>query len=315
MSQHSPTSAPAPPARRNVRGRRRSPPPGDPELSISSRDDGSSIRSSQNRRRATPRRVPSPPSLRASSPELPTSKRGVADEGLGQRPEKKRISETDDLTRIQFEDLKRQYELQLHVLVSSVQAQSNADLRATEAMLECQNHSRLQEANCEVLLALQSAHIERVALETRQRHGALEGVEGHLHAARTAEAALCHLAQLGFDSLSSSHAGELYELKASAAREAQSAQAEVAVHEEVLQRYTSETVDQAAVFQAELQSAVARADKAAGGRYNAELLRERDAYQQIVSRLEFSAEESVAQQLQFKLRSREDELTQQMRAH
>ena len=314
-SQDSPTSAPAPPARRNVRGRRRSPPPGNPELSISSRDDGSSIRSSQNRRRATPRRVPSPPSLRAPSPELPTSKRGVADEGLGQRPEKKRISETDDLTRIQFEDLKRQYELQLHVLVSSVQAQSNADLRATEAMLECQNHSRLQEANCEVLLALQSAHIGRVALETRQRHGALEGVEGLLYAARTAEEALCRQAQCGFDAVSSRHADELSGLKAEATRDVERAQAEVANQEEVLQRYTSETATQATAYEAELQSAVARATQAAEESYKAETLRERDAHQLAASRLELSAEESVAQQLQLRLRFREEEVDQETKVH
>ena len=105
------------------------------------------------------------------------------------------------------------------MLVSSIAAQSNAEIRANQAVQECQNQSRSMEARCELLLALQGTHTEKDALEIRQRHDALEGVEGHLHAARTAEADLCHQAQFGFDSLSNSHAGELNELKEIAPRE------------------------------------------------------------------------------------------------
>ena len=45
--------------------------------------------------------------------------------------------------------------------------------------------------------------------------------------------------------------------------------------------------------------------QAADERYNAELLRERDAHQQAINRLESNAEESVTNQLQFALHTRE----------
>ena len=205
------------------------------------------------------------------------------------------------------------FENELHVFMSSSRAQSNAELRANQAVLECQNHSRTIEAKCEVLLAIQAAHSEKVVLEVRQRHDALEGVEDRLSAARTAEAALYRDAQSDFNSLASGHASELVELQESAAREVQCAQAEVAVHEEVLQRYTSETAAQAAGDQAELQSAVARASTLADERYQAELLRERDAHRQAVSQLESNAEGSVSHQLQFALNAREIGLTQERR--
>ena len=113
--------------------------------------------------------------------------------------------------------------------------------------------------------------------------------------------------------LRAGEAGELEEFREVAIREAQSAQAEVAVHEEVLQRYTSETASQAAIYQAELQSAVAHATEAADERYHAELLRERDSHQQAVNQLESNAEESVTNQLQFALRTREYGLLQEKR--
>ena len=163
-------------------------------------------------------------------PELPTVERVDVGDRRGQGSDKERDPATDAETITSFEALRRMYEHELHVFMSSTRAQSNAELRANQAVLECQNQSRTTEAKCELLLAIQGAHSEKVILEIRQRHDALEGVEGHLSAARTAEAALYREAQYGFNSLTSGHADELEELRERAAREVQSSQAEVSVH-------------------------------------------------------------------------------------
>ena len=310
LEDDSPTSAPASPGRRSTRDRNRRHHQGNSEPNASFYDDEESVRPEPGRRQVAPRRVPPLSMRRAPPPELPTRENIDDDDHLGPGPGKERRPVTEAGANTTVEALRRIYEIELHVLASSLQAQSHAELRASQAVQGCQNQSRIIEARCELLLAVQGVHSEKVILEIRQRHDALECVEGNLHAARIAEAALYRDVQHDFRTLRAGQAGELDELRDSATREVQSAQAEVAVHEEVLQRYTSETASQAAIYQAELQSAVAHATEAADERHNAESLRERDAHQQAINRLECIAEESVTNQLQFALHTREYGLLQ-----
>jgi len=119
--------------------------------------------------------------------------------------------------------LRKIFEHELYVQASLLRAQSDAELRASQAVLGCQNQSRTIEARCELLLAIQGAHSEKVILEIRQRHDALECMEGNLQAARFAEAALYREAQNAFRALHAGQAGGLEELREVATREAQSA--------------------------------------------------------------------------------------------
>ena len=89
-----------------------------------------------------------------------------------------------------------------------------------------------------MLLTNQDAHKERAIREIRQRNDALVGMEGNLCAARIAEVALYAQARLGSNSLQGAHAREMDELRTRASEEVQRPEAEVGVHEEVLQRHT-----------------------------------------------------------------------------
>ena len=189
-------------------------------------------------------------------------------------------------TEMSVDEIRNCFENQLHAHVSSIKAHAHAELRVRQAMQDCMNQSRTSEARCELILTQQEAQNQADLLEIRQHHDALAGVEDKLSAARSAESVLYQHAQIDFNPLRDSNAEELAEIRERAAEEVSCAQAQVAVHEEVLQRFTSNAAAKAMHTQAELQSAAARAQSAAEKHHSAELLRERDAHQRAMGQLE-----------------------------
>ena len=163
------------------------------------------------------------------------------------------------------------------------------------------------EARCELILANREVHTQLALQEIRQRHDALEHVEDRLCAARTAELALGQYSQFAFDSLKASSAQDRDELVQRAAEEVQSAEAEVAAHEEVLQRYASEAAAKASHESAEYRDAVARANSMTEGRYQIEMRRERDAHRHALEKCSADTEIAVTTRMKLELQARENE--------
>lgn len=133
-------------------------------------------------------------------------------------------------------------------------------------------------------------------------------VEGNLSALKIAEAVYYERAQLCFDSVRGTRAEDTDDLRTRASEEVQRVEAEVAVHEEVLQRFASEAAAQASHDQAELLSGLARANSVSDQRHKADLQRERDAHRHEMEKPRSDTTHAVHRRLELAHQAREAEL-------